>query len=68
MSFTQYKIKAGILKALEHMKYTEATPIQKQVISAALDGKNIVGQSQTGTGKTAAFLIPLLHRIDTNKK
>lgn len=68
MSFAQYRIKAGILKAIEHMKYTEATPIQKQVIDAALTWENIVWQSQTGTGKTAAFLIPLLHRIDTNKK
>jgi superfamily II DNA/RNA helicase len=42
MSFTQYKIKPGILKAIEQMKYTEATPIQAKVISAALEGKNIV--------------------------
>lgn len=68
MSFKEYKIKPGILKAIEQMNYTEATPIQKQVIEAALEWKNIVWQSQTGTGKTAAFLIPLLHRIDTNKK
>lgn len=68
MSFNQYKIKPGILKAIQQMNYTTATPIQKQVIEAALEGQNIVWQSQTGTGKTAAFLIPLLHKIDTNKK
>ncbi|MBU0627429.1 DEAD/DEAH box helicase [Patescibacteria group bacterium] len=50
------------------MKYTEATDIQSKVINLTLAGKNIVGQSQTGTGKTAAFLIPLLQKIDTNQK
>ncbi len=49
------------------MKYDNATDIQAKVIKLTLEGKNIVGQSQTGTGKTAAFLIPLLQKIDTNK-
>jgi len=49
------------------MKYTNATDIQTKVIQLTLANKNIVGQSQTGTGKTAAFLIPLLQKIDTNK-
>ena len=48
------------------MKYDNATDIQAHVIRSTLAGKNIVGQSQTGTGKTAAFLVPLLQRIDTN--
>ncbi|MFZ2151458.1 MAG: DEAD/DEAH box helicase [Candidatus Absconditicoccaceae bacterium] len=68
MLFSELNLKAGILKALTEMKYHEATDIQRQVIETALSGKNIVGQSQTGTGKTAAFLIPLLQRIDTNTK
>ncbi|MCF7835229.1 DEAD/DEAH box helicase [Candidatus Gracilibacteria bacterium] len=68
MLFKDFNLKGGIIKALDEMKYIEATDIQKQVIKTALDGKNIVGQSQTGTGKTAAFLIPLLQKIDTNKK
>lgn len=50
------------------MGYKKATPIQEQVIGFAMKGENIVGQSNTGTGKTAAFLIPLLQSIDTNKK
>lgn len=50
------------------MGYQRATPIQEKVISLALQHKNIVGQSQTGTGKTAAFLIPLLQHVDTNAK
>lgn len=68
MLFSDFTLKPGILKALAEMKYTEATDIQKKVIDTALAGKNIVGQSQTGTWKTAAFLIPLLQRIDTNQK
>jgi ATP-dependent RNA helicase DeaD len=48
------------------MNYINATPIQSKVIQLTLAGNNIVGQSQTGTGKTAAFLIPLLQKIDTN--
>ena len=67
MLFSTFNLKAGILKALAEMKYDNATDIQAQVIKMTLDGKNIVGQSQTGTGKTAAFLIPLLQKIDTNK-
>ena len=50
------------------MKYETATDVQVQVIKLTLEGKNIVAQSQTGTGKTAAFLIPLLQKIDTNVK
>lgn len=66
MLFTEFNLKAWLLKALAEMKYDTATDIQAQVIKLTLEGKNIVGQSQTGTGKTAAFLIPLLQKIDTN--
>lgn len=68
MLFSELNLKAWILKALTEMKYHEATDIQRQVIETALSWKNIVWQSQTWTGKTAAFLIPLLQRIDTNTK
>lgn len=68
MLFSEFKIKPGLIKALEQMWYTLATDIQQQVIKPALEGKNIVGQSQTWTGKTTAFLLPILQRIDTNKK
>ena len=68
MLFSSFNLKAGLLKALAEMKYDNATDIQAQVIKLTLDGKNIVGQSQTGTGKTAAFLVPLLQKIDTNKR
>lgn len=67
MLFKEFNLKPGLLKALEEMKYTTVTDIQAQVIKTTLAGKNIVGQSQTWTGKTAAFLIPLLQKIDTNQ-
>lgn len=60
-------LKQWLLKWLAEMNYTTATDIQTKVIQLTLANKNIVGQSQTGTGKTAAFLIPLLQKIDTNK-
>jgi superfamily II DNA/RNA helicase len=68
MLFSECDLKAGLLRSVESSGYKEATPIQEQVIKLAKSGKNIVGQSQTGTGKTAAFLLPILNKIDTNNK
>lgn len=53
-----------ILRAVEEMGFEEMSPIQAKAIPAMLNGKDIVGQAQTGTGKTAAFGIPLLQRVD----
>ncbi len=68
MLFSEFWLKVWLLRSLEAVGYTEVTPIQAQVMKAALSGKNIVWQSQTWTGKTAAFLLPVLNKIDTNKK
>lgn len=68
MLFSECWLKAWLLRSLESIWYKEVTPIQEQVMKIALSGKNIVWQSQTGTGKTAAFLLPVLNKIDTNKK
>ena len=57
-----------LISAIEKKGYTEATPIQEEVITHFVTGQHIVGQSQTGTGKTAAFVIPLLNAIDTKKR
>ena len=65
MKFSEFNLNPTILKALEKVGYTEATPIQEQVIQAFESGRHIVGQSQTGTGKTAAFAIPLINQVDT---
>lgn len=68
MLFSEFWLKAWLLRSLKSIGYTEVTPIQAQVMTIALSGKNIVWQSQTWTGKTAAFLLPVLNKIDTNKK
>ena len=68
MLFSEIKLRPTIQDALAKSGYLEATKIQEEVITLALDGKNIVGQSQTGTGKTAAFVIPLLELIDCRQR
>ncbi len=68
MLFSECGLKAGLLRSLESIGYKEATPIQEKVLKIALQWHNIVGQSQTGTWKTAAFLLPVLQKVDTNKK
>lgn len=62
--FKDFGLKPGLMKAIEKAGYTEPTQIQSEVWTAAKDGNNIVGQSQTGTGKTTAFLLPLLEKAD----
>jgi len=58
-----------VMKGIEELGFTELFPIQAQAIIPLLDGKDVIGQAQTGTGKTAAFGIPMVERIDpTNKK
>lgn len=68
MLFSEFWLKAWLLRSLDAVWYKDVTPIQAQVMTIALSGKNIVWQSQTWTGKTAAFLLPVLNKIDTNKK
>lgn len=62
--FSSFAIDERLLRALSNMGFEEATPIQEKVIPLLLSGRDIIGQAQTGTGKTAAFGIPLLNRID----
>ncbi|QDT96658.1 DEAD/DEAH box helicase [Gimesia aquarii] len=57
-----------VLDSLEDLGYDTPTPIQAQTIPTLLDGRDLVGQAQTGTGKTAAFALPLLSKIDLNLK
>lgn len=56
------------MKALNQMGFEEATPIQEQTIPLGLEGKDVIGQAQTGTGKTAAFGIPMLEKIDKKQR
>lgn len=65
MSFQELNLHPSILKSLEEAGYTQPTPIQQQAIPAALEGRDLLASAQTGTGKTAAFMLPSLHRIAT---
>jgi ATP-dependent RNA helicase CshB len=62
--FKQFQLKPFVIDGLNAMAITAPTPIQQKVIPALLRGENIVGQSQTGSGKTHAFLVPLLSMVD----
>lgn len=64
MSFSSLALRAEIVTALTKLGYHEPTEVQSQVIPLALDGKNIIVQSHTGSGKTAAFVIPALNLIE----
>lgn len=66
--FEEMNLSEEILKAVKDMGFEEATPIQSQSISKVMEGKDIIGQSQTGTGKTAAFGIPCLEMVDPDDK
>ncbi|QGH33112.1 DEAD/DEAH box helicase [Gracilibacillus salitolerans] len=67
-NFNELGISASIMKALEKMGFEEATPIQAQTIPLGMGGKDVIGQAQTGTGKTAAFGIPMIEKIDPNER
>lgn len=62
VTFADLKLIRPVLDALDHAGYTHPTPIQEAVIPPALRGRDVIGQSQTGTGKTAAFTLPFLSR------
>ena len=65
-SFEVLGVHPAITKSLDEMGFEEPTPIQKAAIPALLEGKDLIGQAQTGTGKTAAFAIPILQTVDPN--
>src|SRR5688572_15606737 len=66
MSFNNLNLDAPILKALQNQGYTSPTPIQSQAIPLILEGKDLLGCARTGTGKTAAFAIPILQMLSKN--
>ncbi len=67
MKFSEYSLKKELISALNAIEFYSPTPIQELVIPKALKGENVIVQSATGSGKTHAFLIPLLEKIDLNK-
>jgi ATP-dependent RNA helicase DeaD len=66
LTFRDLGLAEGLLKSLDELGYEQPTPIQAATIPLLLDGGDLIGQAQTGTGKTAAFALPLLTRIDLN--
>lgn len=68
MKFDELGLDAEILKAIKRSGFEEATPIQGQTIPLVLQGKDVIGQAQTGTGKTAAFGLPIIQQIDVSKR
>jgi ATP-dependent RNA helicase RhlE len=68
MTFLELNLIAPILNALNHVGYTTPTPIQEKAIPIILSGTDIMGCAQTGTGKTAAFAIPILQQLTLNQR
>ena len=66
MKFNEFNLSAELLAEIEKAGFVEASPIQEQTIPLALEGKDVIGQAQTGTGKTAAFGLPTLEKIDVD--
>lgn len=66
-TFRELALIEPLLKALDDVGYESPSPIQAQIIPYVLEGRDVVGQAQTGTGKTAAFALPLLSKIDLKK-
>ena len=66
-SFAELKLAEPLLRALHEEGYTEPTPIQAGAIPHLLHGRDLLGLAQTGTGKTAAFALPILHRLSTHR-
>ena len=67
-SFSELGLSAPVLEALDKIGYETPSPIQAEMIPYVIEGRDVLGQAQTGTGKTAAFALPILSRIDTKIK
>ncbi len=68
ISFADLALSPYVLKSLEKVGYETPSPIQAKIIPFVLEGRDVIGQAQTGTGKTAAFALPLLSRLDMTRK
>jgi ATP-dependent RNA helicase RhlE len=61
--FHEFRLNDAITRALAEEKYLTPTPIQAQTIPTVMSGRDVIGIAQTGTGKTAAFALPILHQL-----
>lgn len=66
LKFSELELSEGTLRAIEELGFVEATPIQAEAIPVVMSGRDVIGQAQTGTGKTAAFGIPAIEMVDEN--
>ena len=66
MDFSEFDLHPDLLDGIDALNFTTATPIQEQAIPLILEGKDLIGIAQTGTGKTAAFVLPIIHKIMTS--
>ena len=64
LSFNDLSLSIPIIKALKNVGYESPSPIQAKIIPFVMAGRDVIGQAQTGTGKTAAFALPLLSKIN----
>jgi ATP-dependent RNA helicase RhlE len=67
-SFSDFELNESLLRALAEEKYQTPTPIQAQTIPTVMSGRDVIGIAQTGTGKTAAFALPILHRLSADPR
>ena len=67
LSFEELGLQPQFTQAVREMGFESPTPIQEAAIPALLEGRSVIGQAQTGTGKTAAFVLPLLHKVESGK-
>ena len=68
MNFSSFKLHPQIMAGVEAAGYQTPTPIQKQAIPPVMEGSDVMGLAQTGTGKTAAFVLPILERLLTGPR
>ena len=68
LKFDELELSPQILRGIKDMGFEEASPIQAQAIPVVLSGRDVIGQAQTGSGKTAAFGIPMLEKVDPDNK
>ena len=66
MSFQEFNLDTAILSGVKAVGYTTPTPIQQQAIPSIMEGKDLLGLAQTGTGKTAAFALPIIQHLIRN--
>ena len=67
MKFSELNLEDSVLDALDAMNFQECTPVQEHTIPVILEGKDLIGVAQTGTGKTAAYLLPVLNQLSKGR-